>query len=118
MSQERSWRSGAAPALLILTFLCAVLAKQDGCFLLSLPVPCGTQRAWAVCAPAELGLCYLTLYISQIAFPISPPQCSTCPSSYPTKSQLTLVCMPAGTDMVISVLFTAVNSSAFDYIIF
>lgn len=98
--------------------LCCALPGRMTASFWSLLVPCGIQRAWAGCAAAEPRLCSLTPYISQYAFPISPPACSTCPSSYPTKSQLTLVCMPAGTDMVIFVLFTVVNSSAFDDIIF
>jgi len=53
-----------------------------------------------------------------VCFSCLPTTCYTGPNSYPTKSQLTSFCMPAGRDVVIFVLFTAVKNSAFDYIVF
>lgn len=110
--------------------LCCALPGRMTASLWSLLVPWGIHPARAGCAAAELRLCCLTLYISRRSeitekwnmkisslFP-SPHQTVPCPSSYPTKSQVTLVCMPAGMDMVISVLFTTENNSAFDCIIF
>lgn len=111
-----AWLSSAHPDL----SLCSACALPGGMTASFWPLlmPCGIQRARAGFAAAGLRLCCLTLYISHFAFPISPPDCSTWPSSYPTKSQLTLARIPAGTDMLIFVLFTAVSNPAFDYIIF
>lgn len=112
-------------------FFVLSLARQNDCFPLVSPSALWHSKGMGrVCSSRAQAVLSNPVHFSvildhwemkhedQFAFHISPRDCSTCPSSYPTKSQLTLVCMPAGMDMVIFVLFSTVNNSAFDYIIF
>lgn len=106
-----------APALLIPTFLCAMISKAER-LLVSGSSWClwMFRGPWVGHTAAGLRWCCLVLCISQCTFPVYPPHCYNCPNFHPTKSQLIYFCMPFGRDVVIFVSFTTVNKSAFDYI--
>lgn len=98
-------------------FFVLCLARQNDCFPLVPPSALGHSEGMGrVCSSRAQAMLSNPVHFSAGFFHL-PTRLFHMSQLLPYQI-LTFVCMPAGTDMVIFVLFKTVSNSAFDYVIF